>query len=122
MSDHDLLERMQIQMDKMSDKLDEALSFLSDIRANEQITARRFDECESKYRDLEKEIEALKEDTVSKEEFKPVKQAYDWSLKILITAVVGALISMVVIQPQSFIKPESVIEKPKESQTSGQEK
>lgn len=122
MSDHDLLERMQKQMDRMSDKLDEVLSGLSDIRANEQITARRFDEIDDKYRRVNKRIDELDAEKVSLQEFRHIQQVYGWGKKILVTAVISALVWMVVERPQSFIKPENVIEKPKQTQTNGQQK
>jgi chromosome segregation ATPase len=115
MSDQALLERMQKQMDRMADKVDEVLSVLGDIRANEQVTDHRFNECERKIKELE-------DRSVTKDEFKPLKQAYDWILKLFITAIVGALISLVIYQPTAFVKPDHVIEKPKQTQHTEQEK
>jgi len=117
MLDHEFLERMHHQMDRMSDKMDEVLSVVSDIRANEQVTEIRFAECEKKDVELEKKILDLQNNTVSKDQFKPIKNAYDWALRIVITAVVGALISMVIVRPSAIVKPEYVIEKPQTEQT-----
>lgn len=89
MSEHDWL---RDEMNRLSDKLDQVLTVVSDIRANEKATDMRFNEVDRRLKELE-------EKAVTHDQFEPVNRAYVWTLRTLITTVVTGLLALVIIQP-----------------------
>lgn len=139
MSDHDLLERIQKQMDRMADKLDEVLTVVSDIKANEKLNEerhgvsdkrhdshdRRIDEVNDKSiarcKELErtvKELESKAEDKfATKESVAPIKRIM-WG----IGSVVGTLLLTAIVGLVLIKNPSTIIQKPTVQQQTEQPK
>ena len=102
-------------MDNLADKVDEVLSVLGDIRANEKLTEHRFLETDRRHDELKQRLNAFEDHVdktmATKDEVAPVKRLVYGAVCIVMAAVLTAVVALVVIQPSS-----TVIEKPKQEQ------
>lgn len=132
MSDSTHMERLENAVDKIGDKLDKVLSVVSDIRANEQVNEHRFHESDRRHDESERRIDEvdkkaiarvekleqrLEEKYATKESVAPIKRIMWWAGGVVGTAVLTAIIGLVLIK-----NPSTIIQKPPIQQQSEQPK
>lgn len=119
----DRMERLEQIMDKLTDKVDEVLSVLGDIRANEKLNEHRFLEVERRHNNLEKTVDErlkkLHDGKLSKEEFTPYKRAMTIVATTVTATLCAAVLALVLNQP-AIISKQGAVKPPAHQSTEGE--
>jgi len=111
MSDDNRMERMEKLMDNLSGKVDEVLSVLGDIKANERVNALKFRDIDKRHDDIHEDLKEFKrhvrETYARHDQVEPLLKAKSWIVKTVLGAVFVALLSLVVYQPAIINKQDS---------------
>lgn len=107
MSDSTLLEKLMQEQEKLSDKMDKALSVLGDIKANEKLTEHRFIESDRRHEELRTELKEFKDhvekDYTTKAEVSLVKKIVYTACALILCSVLTATVTLVVKSPPSTV-------------------